>query len=337
MKKLLKSTMIVILVYCLAAWTMDVFAAETTNYTDPDGRQLVLYHNTLTMRKGAGTLLEAKIVSAKKEVTGKVIWSVKDSDVVTVSEEGLLCAVNDGSAVVTATLEGTPIKKECRITVVSNPTVTVSEEKLVLEQGDTVDLSAEIIKAEADNKNYSLSWNSTNEKVAEVDQYGKVTIIGAGTATIRVSVNGTISEAACRIISLQKGRTISRGASADRLVTTASLQEETTQQSIVTDNAGNQYRRGEKIGDFVITGYCTQCNSCGPRATSSGETATAGVTVAVKKGQIPLGTKIVIGNHVYTAEDVHGNRRYSKVIDVFFGTRHGSECFLKSIPVYYAK
>ena len=92
-----------------------------------------------------------------------------------------------------------------------------------------------------------------------------------------------------------------------------------------------------KIGNFVITGYCTSCNSCGPRTTSTGNTATEGVTVAVNKNQIQLGTKIIIGNHVYIAEDIHGNHRYSRVVDVFFGTRHGSECFLKNIPVYYAK
>lgn len=337
MRKVLKRAMLVIMLLCCTVWTLDVFAEDTTDYEDPYGRQLVLYHNTLTMRKGAGTILDAQIISEKENVSGKVIWSTEDTDIVTVSEEGQLSAVNDGTATVTATLEGTPIKKECKITVVSNPVVTISEESMIVEKGDTASLSAEITKAEVDNKNYVLSWRSTNEKVATVDQQGNVTIVGAGTATIWVSANGTTSAAGCKITSLQKGKSVSRGASADQKVTTSSLKAETTENSIVTDNAGNQYRRGAKIGNFVITGYCTKCNSCGPRTTSTGNTATAGVTVAVKKNQIPMGTKIIIGDHVYTAEDVHGNHRYSKVIDVFFGTRHGSECFLKDVPVYYAK
>lgn len=338
MKRVLKYAVALILIVCCTVWTLDVFAAETSaNYVDPDGRQLVLYHNALTMRKGAGTILEAKILSEKEGASGKVNWTTSDKEVVTVSKEGHLSAVNDGSAIVTATLEGTPIKKECKITVVSNPMVTISEEKLIVEKGDTASLQAEMTKAEVDNKNYILSWRSTNEKVATVDQQGQVKIVGAGTATIYASLNGTTSEAGCKIISLQKGKAISRGASADHRVTTSSLKTETTDSFIATDNAGNQYKRGRKIGNFVITGYCTKCNSCGPRTTSTGVTATEGVTVAVKKNQIPMGTKIIIGDHVYTAEDVHGNHRYSKVIDVFFGTRHGSECFLKNIPVYYAK
>lgn len=340
MKNLFKNTMLVIMLVC-AVWTLDVFAAETAtsaeDYVDPQGRQLALYHNSLTMRKGAGTILKANIHSEKENVTGEVIWSTEDANVVTVAEDGRLTAVNEGKTVVTATLAGTPLTKECTITVVGNPEVTISEEKMIVEKGDEVTLKAELTKSEMDNKEYVISWRSTNEKVATVDAEGNVKIVGGGTATIWATANGTNAGASCKITALKRGNSITYGSSGDKKVTTSSLKAETTENSIVTDNAGNQYRRGAKIGNFVITGYCTKCNSCGPRTTSSGKTATEGVTVAVKKNQIPIGTKIIIGDHVYIAQDVHGNHRYSKVIDVFFGTRHGSECFLKNVPVYYAK
>lgn len=340
MKNLFKNTMLVIMLVC-AVWTLDVFAAETAtsaeDYVDSQGRQLALYHNSLTMRKGAGTILKANIHSEKENVTGEVIWSTEDANVVTVAEDGRLTAVNEGKTVVTATLAGTPLTKECTITVVGNPEVTISEEKMIVEKGDEVTLKAELTKSEMDNKEYVISWRSTNEKVATVDAEGNVKIVGGGTATIWATANGTNAGASCKITALKRGNSITYGSSGDKKVTTSSLKAETTENSIVTDNAGNQYRRGAKIGNFVITGYCTKCNSCGPRTTSSGKTATEGVTVAVKKNQIPIGTKIIIGDHVYIAQDVHGNHRYSKVIDVFFGTRHGSECFLKNVPVYYAK
>ena len=339
MKNLFKKTMLAVTLVC-AVVTIDVFAAETTNtdsYVDPQGRQLALYHNSLTMRKGAGTVMSADIHSKNSNATGEIIWSTKDSNVVTVSENGRLVAVNEGQATVTATLAGTPITKECMITVVTNPEISISEEHLILERGDKVTLQAEMTKSEMDNKEYMISWMSTNEEVATVDEQGNVTIVGGGTATIKAAINGTDVEAGCKITSLQKGKAITYGASGDKKVTASSLRAGTPENAIVTDNAGNQYRRGDKIGNFVITGYCTQCNSCGPRSTSARKTATEGVTVAVKKSQIPLGTKIIIGDHVYIAQDTHGNHRYSNVIDVFFGTRHGSECFLKNIPVYYAK
>ena len=340
MKNLIKNTLLVIMLVC-AVLTLDVFAAETAtsadDYVDPQGRQLALYHNSLTMRKGAGTILKANIHSEKENVTGEVIWSTEDENVVTISEDGKLVAVNEGKTTVTATLAGTPLTKECTITVVGNPELTISEEKMIVEKGDEVTLEAELTKSEMDNKEYVISWRSTNEKVATVNENGEVKIVGAGTATIHATANGTNAGAKCKITSLQRGNSLTYGSSSDQKVTTSSLKNEIGEGGIATDNAGNQYRRGKKIGNFVITGYCTKCNSCGPRTTSSGKTATAGITVAVKKSQIPIGTKIIIGDHVYIAQDVHGNHRYSKVIDVFYGTRHGSECFLKNVPVYYAK
>ena len=339
MKNLFRNTMLVVMLVC-AIFTLDVFAAETVNaenYIDPQGRQLALYHNALTMRKGAGTILKANIHSNKPNATGDVIWSTEDENVVTISKDGRLVAVNEGQTTVTATLAGTPITKECKITVVGNPVIAISEENMIVETGDVVTLQAEMTKSEMDNKTYIISWRSTNEKVATVDGEGNVTIVGAGTATIWATVNGTDAGASCKITSLQRGKALTYGSSGDKKVTTSSLKAGSPENAIATDNAGNQYRRGAKIGDFVITGYCTKCNSCGPRTTSSGKTATEGVTVAVKKNQIPIGTKIIIGDHVYIAEDVHGNHRYSKVIDVFFGVRHGSEPFLRNVPVYYAK
>ena len=340
MKNLFKATMLVIMLVC-ALLTIDVFAAETTgnaeSYVDPDGRQLALHHNALTMRMGAGTILEANIHSAKKDATGKVTWSTADENVVTIAEDGKLVAVNEGKTTVTARLEGTPITKECSITVVKNPEITISKGKMIVEKGDKVSLKAEVTKSEVDNKEYVISWRSTNKKVAKVDAEGNVTIVGAGTATIKAAINGTDVEAGCKITSLQKGKSLTYGSAGDEKVTTSSMKKDIGKDGIATDNAGNQYRRGKKIGNFVITGYCTRCNSCGPRTTSTGKTATEGITVAVKKGQIALGTKIIIGDHVYIAQDVHGNHRYSKVIDVFYGVRHGSEPFLRNIPVYYAK
>jgi len=339
MKNLFKTTTLVIMLI-LAVLSVDVFAAEKINpadYIDPQGRQLALYHNSLTMRKGAGTILEANIHSEKENATGEVIWSTEDESVATVSEDGRLVAVNEGQTMVTATLAGTPITKECMITVVGNPKLTISKEKMIVEKGEEVKLEAEMTKSEMDNKHYVISWRSTNEKVATVNENGEVKIVGAGTATIWATVNGTNEGKSCKITSLQRGKSLTYGSSGDKKVTTSSLKNEIGENDIATDNAGNQYRRGKKIGNFVITGYCTKCNSCGPRTTSSGKTATEGVTVAVKKNQIPIGTKSIIGDHVYIAQDVHGNHRYSKVIDVFFGVRHGSEPFLKNVPVYYAK
>lgn len=74
--------------------------------------------------------------------------------------------------------------------------VTLNKTALTLTQGKSAALKATVTPSDAKDK--SLTWKSSNEKVAKVSQSGKVTAIKAGTATITVtSVNG--KKAACKV------------------------------------------------------------------------------------------------------------------------------------------
>lgn len=224
------------------------------------------------------------------------------------------------------------------VQVAEDPELELCSFEVTLKKGSSKVLGADVIKDKKDEKKYEVEWKSTNKKVATVSSKGKVKAKKSGTCTITASIAGTDVETTCKVtVKPSKENKIKYGASFDQKVTVASLKEKVGSKDVVYDNAGNSYKRGKCLGKFVITGYCTRCNSGSSRSTSSGKKATAGVTVAVKSSQIKLGTKLVIGNHVYIAQDRHGNRKHSKVIDVFFGTRHGAEPFLKNIPVYYAK
>lgn len=69
--------------------------------------------------------------------------------------------------------------------------------------------------------------------------------------------------------------------------------------------------QGELLGTFKITYYCAEkyphiCNAGPPYQTASGTIVTPGRTVAVDKEIIPLGTKLIINGHTYTAEDTGG-------------------------------
>ena len=219
---------------------------------------------------------------------------------------------------------------------VEDPKIKLEDTSVTLKKGASKELDVDVTTHELDNNDYEIRWSSTNKKVATVSENGKVKAKSSGTCTIKAKLSGTNIETKCKItVKSTKGTRLKYGSGFDKRVTSASLKKKSSGE--IKDNAGNTYTKGKKLGNFVITGYCTHCNSGSSRATSSGRTATEGITVAVNSSQIPLGTKLVIGNHVYIAQDRHGNRRYSKVIDVFFGTHHGSECFLKNIPVYIAK
>ena len=69
--------------------------------------------------------------------------------------------------------------------------ITVSPDTLTLTKKDeTAQLTAEVTPSYADNKR--VTWQSSDEKVATVDENGKVTAVGNGTATITAtSVSGS--------------------------------------------------------------------------------------------------------------------------------------------------
>ena len=86
----------------------------------------------------------------------------------------------------------------------------------------------------------------------------------------------------------------------------------------------------QDLGEFVLTAYCPCPICCGQwsnmenPSTASGNPAVEGVTIAVDTNVIPFGTRIKIGDHIYTAQDrggaIKGNR-----IDVYFRT-HERAC-----------
>ncbi len=73
--------------------------------------------------------------------------------------------------------------------------VTLSEEKATLEIGETLTLKAEVSPEKADD---SVTWTSSDEKVATVSKKGVVTAVGAGKAVITCrTINGL--EAKCSV------------------------------------------------------------------------------------------------------------------------------------------
>ena len=72
-------------------------------------------------------------------------------------------------------------------------------------------------------------------------------------------------------------------------------------------NATNEMY-GQNLGNFQITYYCA-CEICCNKAdgiTATGTPVVEGRTIAVDPRVIPYGTKVIIGGHIFTAEDCGG-------------------------------
>lgn len=118
---------------------------------------------------------------------------------------------------------------------------------------------------------------------------------------------------------------------------------DTSAKSSITglDTSTGNVTKGEEIGTFTITYYCTEryphiCNAGPPYKTASGTAVTPGRTIAVDKSVIPLKTHVIINGHEYIAEDTGGGIKGNR-IDVAVAT-HAEALKLgkKTYKVYYA-
>ena len=81
-----------------------------------------------------------------------------------------------------------------------------------------------------------------------------------------------------------------------------------------------------EYGLMRCTAYCP-CKKCSGKwgvETYSGKTAEAGRTIAVDRSVIDIGSKVKVGDHIYTAEDI-GGKVVGDTIDIFFDTHEEVE------------
>ena len=82
------------------------------------------------------------------------------------------------------------------------------------------------------------------------------------------------------------------------------------------------------MGEFKLTAYCP-CEKCSKgygRNTTSGKKARSEHTIAVDKSRIDIGSRVKIGDTIYTAEDTGGGVEGDH-IDIFFDTHEEVEEF----------
>ena len=116
-------------------------------------------------------------------------WASSDETVATVGEDGTITAVGTGIADVTYTaLDGSGIQGACQVLVGAQAKALKLEEKAVtLLVGAGEDLSVHQLFAVTTPEEasvFGMTWTSSNESVAVVDENGRVTAIAPGKATI---------------------------------------------------------------------------------------------------------------------------------------------------------
>lgn len=139
-------------------------------------------------------------------------WVSSDPAVAKVSKTGVITAVSEGTAVITATASNGQ-QKVCEISVlpaqVSKIKLNHSTLTLVDEYSAGTKLAASVSPSYAGNKD--LIWSSSNEKYVKVDADGVVTPVAPGRASvIATAADGSKAKAVCKVTVVKNGVSYSK-------------------------------------------------------------------------------------------------------------------------------
>ncbi len=155
---------------------------------------------------GVTKKLEAAI-TPEDATTKTITWTSSNTDVATVTAEGIVTAKGAGTSVITAkTYNGKTAK--CTITVKQQVTaIALSDETVSLWVGKKKTLTATATPTTANNT--SVSWSSSDNKVATVSSKGVITAKGKGTCTITcTAADGYGTKTTCEVTVKQPVTTI---------------------------------------------------------------------------------------------------------------------------------
>ena len=229
--------------------------------------KLIEIEGSVKLNKTKATIEKGKTLKLKATVTPtyledkSVTWQSSDTKVAKVSSSGKVTAVNPGTATITCTSNVTSAKATCKVTV---GYVKLDKTEAYVEKGKTMTLKSTVFPETLADK--SVTWESSDTKIATVTSAGKVKGVKYGTATITCTSVATGVKATCQVtvgkvvigtseVTIKKSRSVMLYATlyptdlADKSVTWKS-----SDPSIATVNAEGKVK-GIKAGTVTIT--CT--------------------------------------------------------------------------------
>lgn len=136
---------------------------------------------------GSTSVIQATVLPTFAS-TKDLEWSSNAPEIASVSQAGIVTAKAPGTAVITASaIDGSGVTATCNVTVNGVPvnSVVLNRSTASLRVGENVSLSATVLPANASDK--SITWSSSDESIATVDETGTLTAIAIGSTTIKAT------------------------------------------------------------------------------------------------------------------------------------------------------
>ena len=253
--------------------------------------QVTLDVKTKELVEGESFTLKAT-VSPDNASDKSVTWSSSDEAIAKVDQNGKVTAVKAGTATITVTTKDGNKTASCAVTVIAKvASVSLDKTAITLAEGETQTLTATISPDNAQDK--SVTWSSSDEAVAKVDQNGKVTAVKAGTTTITVTTKDGGKTATCAVTVIAKVSSVSLDKTA---ITLAEGETQTLTAIVSPDNAQDKSVTWSSSDATVATvdqnGKVTAVKAgtatITVTTTDGGKTATCAVTVIAKVASVSL-------------------------------------------------
>ena len=159
---------------------------------------IVLDRTEAVIKRGESIKLTASVFPDTASFKA-VNWTSSDESIAVVNTDGLVTAFNEGTADITARTVTGDSSACCQVTVGTQEItgVSISRSTLTLKRGEVSTLTAAVESSYAENK--SVTWSSSDESVASVDENGTITTLKIGSTDITVTTVEGGFTAVCKL------------------------------------------------------------------------------------------------------------------------------------------
>ena len=188
----------ILTIYGVAGTYAETFANENSiKFVDQQIKATAasLDKTELTINKGAAAQLNLSVTP--ENFTDIVDWKSTDTNIVTVSDNGVVKAVGVGTATVKVTVGD--VSASCKVTVLQPVTgINLNKSSLTMDALGTFQMTASVYPDSANDKR--ITWSSSDPAIASVDENGLVTALKKGTATITAAaMDGSGVKSTCKV------------------------------------------------------------------------------------------------------------------------------------------
>ena len=239
------------------------------------------------MSLGATVQLEATVLDGNGQpVAGAVVtWQSSDELVATVSVQGLVTALMNGTARVTATSGSATAGIDVRVMQSAGSIVIAPMEATLMSLGAKVQLTATVLDGNGQPvEGAVVTWQSSDEAVAAVSAQGLVTAVGNGVSRITATsgsalagIDVTVMQTAGSIVIAPMEATLmSLGAKVQLTATVLDGNGQPVAGAVVTWQSSD-----ELVATVSVQGLVTALMNGTARVTATSGSATAGIDVRV--------------------------------------------------------